>query len=100
MRAKFIFVSLAATLALWLPNFAHPWVEGQDPRGNSLDFHEDGIRHSGVDGWALQFVRDAQGRISQIHGAGQTHHYQYDSAGNLISHSEPSGAQSNYRYSA
>ncbi|PAT39638.1 hypothetical protein CK621_14580, partial [Vandammella animalimorsus] len=75
-------------------------MEGQDPRGNSLDFHEDGIRHSGVDGWALQFVRDAQGRISQIHGAGQTHHYQYDSAGNLISHSEPSGAQSNYRYSA
>ncbi|PAT33092.1 hypothetical protein CLI92_05275 [Vandammella animalimorsus] len=72
----------------------------KDPRGNTLDFHESGIRHSGVDGWALQFVRDAQGRISQIHGAGQTHHYQYDSAGNLISHSEPSGAQSNYRYSA
>ncbi|WP_343292947.1 hypothetical protein AAHN93_14425 [Vandammella animalimorsus] len=56
-------------------------MEAQDPRGNTLDFHKDGIRHSGVDGWAMQFVRDAQGRISQIYGAGQTHHYQYDSAG-------------------
>lgn len=58
-----------------------------------------GISHSG--GWALQFVRDAHGRIEQIKAPGQkTLSYSYDSTGNLVAMSDEIGATSTYAYNA
>ncbi|WP_172424607.1 RHS repeat protein [Vandammella animalimorsus] len=97
MKSKFIFASLAAALALWLPNFAHPWVEAQDPRGNTLGFHKDGTHPSGlVDTWAY----DAEGRQTRACQAGLCTQTQYDSLGRAIQTTDAAGHTSATAYDA
>ncbi len=71
----------------------------RDRHGNTLQFSANGIHHSG--GWALQFSRDAHGRITRIDAPGnKTLSYGYDGAGNLISMTDEIGAVSTYAYNA
>ena len=71
----------------------------RDRHGNTLQFSANGIHHSG--GWALQFTRDAHGRITRIDAPGsKTLSYGYDGVGNLISMTDEIGAVSTYAYNA
>ena len=53
-----------------------------DPNGNEITFSADGIRHSA--GISVDFIRDAAGRINEIHlPDGERLQYRYDQDGNL-----------------
>lgn len=55
-----------------------------EPNGTALEFSDNGIEHS--QGFALEFVRDLSGRITNIIARdGSVLSYQYDAAGDLIS---------------
>ena len=68
------------------------------PNGNTLHFSDSGIVSSNGD--AVQFVRDAAGRITSIVASDGTRVvYTYDSAGNLVSaHNTDTGLSSRYGY--
>ena len=69
----------------------------KDRNGNTLQFANNGIRHSG--GWTLNFTRDGAGRITRIQApGGKTLNYGYDGQGNLTSMSDEAGATSHYAY--
>ena len=69
----------------------------KDRRGNTLQFTNNGISHSG--GWALAFTRDAKGKITKITGPGsQMLNYAYDGAENLTSVTDQASAVSDFRY--
>ena len=68
-----------------------------DTNGNSLTFGTNGILHSS--GKGIVFVRDAQGRITQITDPnGNRHSYSYDGQGNLSSHTDPLGNITRFTY--
>lgn len=55
-----------------------------DPASNQLTFTRDGITHTS--GVSIQFIRDAQGRITEIRDPdGRSIRYAYNAAGDLIS---------------
>ena len=61
-----------------------------DPTGNTLTFGRDGVRSS--QGPAIDFHRDAAGRIDKITGPdGATTTYGYDAAGDLVSVTDERG---------
>lgn len=69
----------------------------KDRRGNQLQFTRNGISHSG--GWALNFTRDAAGKITRITGPGnQAIVYGYDDTENLTTVVDQVNAASNFRY--
>lgn len=69
-----------------------------EPNGNRVDFSDTGISHS--TGRSVQFVRDSQGRISQvIDPAGNVAmQYQYNGNGDLVSATDSENARSRYTY--
>src|SRR5206468_3148106 len=70
-----------------------------DTNGNTLTFSSTGIVSSS--GQSIQFVRDAQGRITSIidpHGKALI--YGYDGSGNLTSFKDVVGVTSTYQYLA
>ena len=68
-----------------------------EPDGNELDFTPDGIAHS--NGFALEFVRDPDGRIAEIRGPENTLlTYTYDLDGNLSSFTDQVGHTTQYTY--
>src|SRR5262249_24536580 len=75
-------------------------VEETTAAGAHLFFSDSGITAS--DGTAIQFQRDAQGRITRITGPDGTQVvYSYDAAGNLVAVRDlATGAQSRYGYGA
>ncbi len=68
----------------------------RDTNGNTVTFGPNGIVHSA--GKSVAFVRDAQGRITQITDPdGRTQTYAYDVSGDLVSHTTAAGT-STYAY--
>ena len=68
-----------------------------DTNGNSLTFGSGGIIHSA--GKSVVFLRDSQGRISQITDPmGNAHSYAYDANGDLVSHVDAVGGTSRFAY--
>jgi RHS repeat-associated protein len=68
-----------------------------DTNGNVLTFSPSGITSS--TGQSIQFVRDAQGRITKIiDPAGHSLTYEYDASGNLLSATNQAGVESDYQY--
>ncbi|GAB4190199.1 MAG: hypothetical protein Tsb002_17950 [Wenzhouxiangellaceae bacterium] len=68
-----------------------------EPNGNSLTYTQNGIEHS--QGFSLQFVRDADGRITEIIAPdGSLLSYGYDVDGNLISSADPTNHTTQYTY--
>ncbi len=71
----------------------------EDADGNELTISPEGIFHS--TGVALDFVRDAQGRILSITDLlGKTIHYEYDAAGDLIQTTNQVGHSTQFVYDA
>lgn len=69
-----------------------------DLNGNRLTITRDGITSS-AGGVTVPFVRDAQGRITQITDpAGNVYRYVYDTAGNLVDVTLPDTAPAHYTY--
>ncbi len=74
-------------------------VQMADRNGNTLTFTHTGIYHSS--GRNVQYVRDAQDRISAITDPmGQQLVYTYDAAGNLATFTDRTQAVSRYTYDA
>ncbi|MGH7787861.1 MAG: RHS repeat-associated core domain-containing protein [Candidatus Binatia bacterium] len=70
-----------------------------DPNGNTLTFGPTGITHSA--GRSVTFVRDGQGRITQItEPGGGVRRYAYDANGDLVSSTDQAGGVTTYRYNA
>jgi RHS repeat-associated protein len=70
-----------------------------DRNGNTLTVTANGITSSS--GASVQFVRDANGRITQIiDPAGKSITYAYDAAGNLETMTNQAGLESDYQYLA
>ena len=68
-----------------------------DANGHVLTFQSNGIFHSGGD--KIDFVRDSEGRISQIVDPdGNIIEYQYDSNGDLIAVTNQQGGITGYTY--
>ncbi len=68
-----------------------------DRNGNRLEFRSDGI--FSPDGQSVRFLRDPQGRISEIiDPAGNQLHYRYNLAGDLVEFQDQAGLQSTYSY--
>ncbi len=68
-----------------------------DPNGNTLTYSDNGIVHS--TGKSVDFVRDAQGRITQvIDPAGNSINYAYNSNGDLSTVTERDGAVTTHTY--
>ena len=68
-----------------------------DRNANKLVYTKDGIFHSS--GASIQFLRDAQGRITQIiDPAGHPITYRYDAAGNLTAVTDQSGVTTQFTY--
>lgn len=68
-----------------------------DRNGNTVTFSPDGITSSA--GPAVQFLRDARGRIAEvIDPDGRALRYAYDAAGNLASVTDQAGLASSYGY--
>ncbi len=68
----------------------------RDPNGNQLTFGPNGITHSS--GKSVAFVRDAQGRITQVTDPnGHTQTYEYDVRGDLVRHTDAVGV-ARYKY--
>ena len=69
-----------------------------DLNGNTLTVTANGVTSS--TGVSIQFVRDEEGRITQIiDPADHTLNYAYDSAGNLISSADQTNLTTTYQYS-
>ncbi|MBL4661481.1 MAG: tandem-95 repeat protein, partial [Alcanivoracaceae bacterium] len=65
--------------------------------GNTITFTENGIEHN--NGYAVQYLRDAQGRIEFIEKAnGDRIAYTYDSNGDLQSHTDFMGNTTTFTY--
>ncbi|TDR22310.1 Ig-like domain-containing protein [Marinicella litoralis] len=65
--------------------------------GHELRFTENGIEHSG--GLSVEFIRDAQGRITRIEKAnGEGVDYGYDAAGDLVSFTDLNGNTTTFTY--
>ncbi len=72
-------------------------VSEEDRSGNKLTVTPNGIESSS--GPALSFMRDSQGRITEVTGpSGQHLHYGYDAAGNLSSYTDADGNTTTYSY--
>lgn len=71
--------------------------EVEDTSGNTLTFNEDGITSSlGV---SIQFLRDSQGRITEIIDPnGNSLRYHYDAAGDLVTYADQLDQQTQYQY--
>lgn len=70
-----------------------------DANGNELHVTPTGITHS--DGTGIPFIRDAQGRITDITDPlGKSIHYAYDSRGDLISVTDREGNTTQFTYNA
>lgn len=68
-----------------------------EPNGTVLSFTDNGIEHS--QGFALEFVRDGDGRITDIVGPdGLMLSYQYDANGDLIGSVDRVGEVTQYTY--
>ena len=68
-----------------------------DRNGNTLTFGPGGIVHSS--GQHITFVRDAQGRITQLKDPnGHTQVYTYDANGDLASHTDAEGNTTHFLY--
>ena len=69
----------------------------RDLNGNTLTFGPNGVTHSS--GKGIAFVRDGQGRITQITDPnGNIQTYTYDANGDLITHTDALGNTSRYLY--
>lgn len=70
-----------------------------DPNGNTLTYSDSGIVHSS--GKSVSFVRDANGRITQvIDPKGNAIQYAYDALGNLNNVTDAVSATVNFTYNA
>lgn len=70
-----------------------------DTAGNTLTYSAAGITHSA--GVGVQFVRDSQQRITEIRlPNGESLHYAYDAAGNLVGFSDQLQHETRYQYLA
>ncbi|MCA9127050.1 MAG: putative Ig domain-containing protein [Planctomycetales bacterium] len=70
-----------------------------DRNNNRIDIRPNGVFSSS--GESVEFLRDAQGRISQIvDPAGNSLTYDYDSSGNLIDFTDQAGLTRTYGYSS
>ena len=68
-----------------------------DRNGNVVTYTDDGIQHSS--GESIDYVRDAQGRITRIvDPVGNSIRYQYSAAGNLIAVTDQAGLTTRYEY--
>ena len=68
-----------------------------EPNGNTVTFTPDGIIHSS--GKSVTFVRDAEGRITQITDPnGNMLQYTYDANGDLVSYTDPEGNTTQFLY--
>ena len=69
-----------------------------DPNGNVLAYTENGITHSA--GKSLDFVRDNEGRISDLkYSTGEVvMHYEYFTTGDLEYNQDPLEAKTHYTY--
>lgn len=68
-----------------------------DTTGNSLTYSASGIQHSS--GVGVQFVRDAQGRITSIQlPGGDSLNYTYGDAGDLVASADALGNETTYGY--
>ncbi len=76
-------------------NFGISQVE--DPNGNTLTYSSAGVQHSS--GVALDFIRDGQGRISQIQAPdGTALNYSYNANGDLIAFTDRGGDNTQFTY--
>lgn len=72
-------------------------LAAEDRNGNRISVNANGIDHS--NGPGLQFVRDAQGRITEVRDPdGNAWTYGYDAAGDLVSFTDPDGNETTYVY--
>jgi RHS repeat-associated protein len=72
-------------------------VSVTDRNGNTMTVTHDGIESSAGPG--LQYIRDDQGRITDITGpTGQHLHYEYDDAGDLVLYRDANGNETTYTY--
>src|SRR5690606_20361656 len=68
-----------------------------DTTGNTLTYSASGIQHS--TGVGVQFVRDGEGRITEIRlPDGESLTYAYDASGNLVSSADALDDETAYRY--
>jgi RHS repeat-associated protein len=69
----------------------------EDPNGNQLEIRAEGIFHSA--GKAVDFERDAEGRITRITDpAGNERIYTYDASGDLVVTADPLGHETRFTY--
>ncbi len=72
-------------------------LAAEDLNGNRISINDNGIDHS--NGPGLQFLRDAQGRISEVRDPdGNAWTYGYDANGDLVSFIDPDGNETTYIY--
>lgn len=69
----------------------------KDPFGNTLTYSQNGIVHSA--GLSVNFIRDAQGRITNITDPqGKSIQYKYNARGELISKTDREGQVASFNY--
>jgi len=72
-------------------------LAAEDLNGNRISVNPNGIDHS--NGPGLSFVRDGQGRITEVRDPdGNAWLYGYDAAGDLVSFTDPDGNETTYIY--
>lgn len=75
------------------------FLRAEDLNGNTITLNRDGIRHSA--GTHIKFTRDPENRITKISAPeGMEWDFTYDSAGDLVTTTDPEGRTTTYHYLA
>ncbi len=73
------------------------FLRAEDANGNTITANPNGITHSA--GLGITFVRDGQGRLVSISdSAGSAWGFSYDTAGDLVTSTDPDGRTTTYVY--